>query len=146
MQVESSIVIMQPLEDVFAFITDTEAQSQWQAATQENKKLTDGPVGVGTQIQHRGKFLGKRMESIAEVVEYEPNSKYHVKSVQGYLPVDLQYLLEPAEEGTKLILIAGGAPGDFFRLAEPLVAAASRRLIAADLRRLKAVLETRVKT
>ena len=142
MQVESSIVIRRTLEDVFAYITNPEAQAQWQATTLENKKLTEGAVGVGTQMHHLGKFLGTRIETIAEVIEYEPNRQYRYKSIQGFLPVDMRYVLQPAEGGTKLTLIAGGAPGGFFRLAEPLVAAASRRLIANDLRRLKHVLES----
>lgn len=146
MQVESSIIIDRSAEAIFAFLTDVEAQSQWQAATLENKKLTEGSVGLGTKIQHLGKFLGLRIETIAEVIEYEPNCKYRYKSIQGYLPVDMQYILEPAEAGTKLKLIAGGALDGIFRFADPLVAVASRRLIAADLRRLKSLLESQVKT
>jgi len=146
MEVETGILIKRDVEDVFAFITDPGAQSQWQAATLENKKLTDGPVGIGTQIQHLGKFLGKKIETIAEVIEYEPHSQYRYKSIQGFMPVDMQYILEPEQGGTKLKLIAGGSLGGFFTLVEPLVAMASRRLIASDLRRLKAVLETQVKT
>lgn len=146
MHVELSIVIKRPVEDVFAFITDPAVQSQWQAATQENKKTTEGPLRVGTQMHHLGKFLGQKIETIAEVVEFEPNSKYRYKSIRGYLPVDMQYVLESGMGDTKLKLIAGGTTGGFFWLAEPFVAAASRRLIAADLRRLKSVLESQVKT
>lgn len=139
-------MIKRAVEDVFAFITNIEAQTQWQAATLENRKLTEGPVRVGTRMQHHGKFMRVRIETIAEVIELEPYSRYRYKSIQGFLPVDMLYALEPLKGGTKLNLTAGGAPGGFFRLAEPLVAVASRRLISADLRRLKGVLEAQDKS
>jgi hypothetical protein len=140
MQVESSIDIQRPIEDVFTFITQVKNAAKWQDSTVETRQTSPGPMGAGATMHHVGKFLGRRIENDAKVYEFELNRTFAYKG-GGALPVDIRYRFEPIACGTKFTVIYGGEPGAFFKLAEPLVKRASAKLLAGDLKKLKQVLE-----
>jgi hypothetical protein len=142
MHYEISTVISRPLPDVFQFVTNVESQPKWQAASVENRQLTSGPMAVGAQIQHVGKWLGRRYESLGQVVEFELDSRWAYKSLSGPYKLEMRYRFEPAAAGTRLTLTAGGGDLGFFRLPAPLLRFFAQRVLQADLNRLKRVLET----
>ena len=82
-RIEASVVINRPIKEVFAFVTDIEKMSHWMSELVEAKQTSEGPVGVGTTISAVANVLGRRIESIQEVAEYGPNSKYAIKSTSG---------------------------------------------------------------
>jgi len=49
-QEQHSVVIDQPLEEVFAYITDINNNSLWQSSTLETEQTSEGAVGVGTSF------------------------------------------------------------------------------------------------
>lgn len=141
MQYEVTTVIARPLPDVFQFVTNVENQPKWQAASVENHQLTPGPMAVGAKIQHIGKWLGRRYESIGQVVDFEPGSRWAYKSLSGPYQLEMRYHFEPAAAGTRLTLTAEGGDLGFFRLPAPLLRYLAERVLQGDLTRLKKVLE-----
>jgi len=142
-----STIINKPLQEVFQFVTRVENESKWQAATVENIQLTDGPMRVGVMMRHTGQWLGRKYQSDAEVIEYEPNSKWAYKSVAGPFDLEMHFQFEPAGNGTSLTMDVSGNPKGFFgffKLLEPLVNRFGRRTLEDDLARLKSVLEAGV--
>ncbi len=140
-----SILIHRPLTDVFRFVANFENQSQWQKATIRNTQLTPGPMGVGVQGRHVGKWLGRNYESVGEVIEYEPGRQWGYKSLSGPYDLVMHYHFESVENGTRLTMdVEGDTKGffGFFKFAEPLVARAGENLLNDDLARLKKVLES----
>jgi len=137
---EISTVISRPLPDVFQFVSNVENQPKWQAASVENRQLTPGPMAVGAQIQHVGKWLGRRYESLGQVVEFELDSRWAYKSLSGPYQLEMRYRFEPAAAGTRLTLTVVGGDQGFFRLPAPLLRFFAQRVLQADLNRLKRLL------
>ena len=141
--VETSIMINRPIEEVFTFLTDARNIPQWDSGLVDIRQTPQSPVGVGTRITEVRKFLGRKMETTSEVVEYEPSTKYTRKG-GGPFPITGSFTFEPTTEGTKVIWTFKMQPGGFFALAEPLVTRSLRRQLEAGLGDVKDLLESRV--
>ena len=107
----------------------------------ESEQLTDGPVGIGTKVREVRQFLGVRVEMAWEVTEYEPTSKSSIKGISGPVPLSGSYLLEPADGGTRFIVVGELDAHGFFKLAEPVFARMTGRELEANLGHLKDLLE-----
>lgn len=136
--------IHRPLSQVFQFVTRAENQSKWQAATVKNTQITPGEMRVGVQMRHTGKWLGRKYESIAQVIEYEPNRAWGYKSVSGPYDLVMRYRFETVKDGMRLAMEIEGNTKGFFglgTLTEPLVGFFAHRMVQSDLVRLKQILE-----
>jgi uncharacterized protein YndB with AHSA1/START domain len=140
-KLEQSVVINRPIEEVFAFVTDIEKISQWMSELVEAKQTSEGPMGVGTTISAVASPLGRRVESTQEVVEYEPNRKFAIKSTAGPVPSEDAYTFESVAGGTKVTRVTEAEVGGFFKLAEPLFARTMRRQFETNFANLKDLLE-----
>jgi uncharacterized protein YndB with AHSA1/START domain len=140
-KLESSVVINRPLEEVFAFVTNPEKMTQWMAELVEVKQTSEGSVGVGTTFSAVAKPLGRRAESTQEVVEYEPNGKFAIKSASGPVASQDEYTFESVAGDTKLTRVVEAEMGGFFKLAEPLVVRMMRRQFKTNFANLKDLLE-----
>jgi uncharacterized membrane protein len=136
-------VIERPPEQVAAFAMDPANDRRWIGALESVRVLTDGPVGPGTRVERVASFLGRRIEYVNEVVEYEPGRRLAMRSVKAPFPMTVTYDFEPAPSGATTARIrAGGDSGGFYALAGPLLGRMVRRGIARDLRTLKSTLES----
>ena len=140
-KLEESVVINRPTEEVFAFVADIEKMSQWMSELVEAKQTSEGPVGVGTTVNAVANVLGRRAESIQEVAEYEPNSKFTIKSTSGPVASKDKFTFESVAGGTKVTRVTEAELGGFFKLAEPLVARMLRRQFETNFANLKDLLE-----
>ena len=140
---EQSIIIHRPIEEVFAYMSDLRNAPESQSGLLEMRQTTEGPVRVGTRYVGVRKFLGRKLESTMEIVEYEPNAKLAWKTISSPTPFETSQLFESTPEGTKVIWNLEGEVGIFFGLAEPLIAAAVRREAEASIGLLKDLLENR---
>ncbi len=140
-EVEGTVVINRPIEEVFAYIANPENASQWQGAVVEAKQTSEGPVGVGTTGQSTSHFLGRRAESTWEVTEYELNRKASLKTTSGPVSYENFATLEAVDEGTKATLAAEYEVGGFFKLAEPILARMAQRQAETDYANLKDIME-----
>ena len=141
--VEESIVISRTAEDVFAYVTDFRHSPEWQATALEIRKVTDGPVRVGTRFEGIRKVMGRKMEVAVEFVAYEPSSHASWTITGGPMSGEASYRLESSPEGTKVTNRIELRPSGFSRLAGPLIAAGIRRDVRAAQRRLKELLESK---
>lgn len=134
--------IARPPSVVFAFLADPANLPKWQG-THAVEKLTDGPIGVGSRFREVHRAPGRsRIESITEVTEYEPGVAFAVRIVEGPVPIDGSWKLEPArDEGTDLRFTASGrGPGP--RFLQPLVAAGAKREFRRQHKELRSVIES----
>ena len=106
----------------------------------EARKLTDGPVGVGTRYTFVRQFMGGD-RGRNEFVAYEPIRKVQFRIASGPMPGQGTYRFEARPDGTKVTSTVELEPGGLSRLAAPLIAASLRREIAAGLPVLKELLE-----
>ena len=141
---EKSIIIQRPIEEVFAFVSDLQNATQWQSGVLEVRRVTEGPLGIGTQFAFVRKFMGRKMEAISEFVAYEPNSKVVFKNNSGPMDFENSYLFEATDECTRLTSILEMQPKGFISLAEPLIDAGLKREMETAFGDLKDLLESRV--
>lgn len=142
-RVEVTVTIERPPDEVFAFISDFEKNSLWQAGVQKAWFTSNGPFGVGSTYTQLSRFLGRNIEFHFEVSRFEPNKVVEFKTTSGTFPVHIIRAVEPAPEGTRVHAVIEGEASGIFRLAAPILDRVTQRQIESDYARLKTVLESR---
>jgi uncharacterized membrane protein len=140
-RIERSIVIGRPVDEVFEFTHDLTRNPLWQTTLVELEVLTDGPMRTGTRWQEARRFLGKRIETVLELTEYEPNTRSAVKMVSGPVPLTGTYTFEPVDGATRFTVTGELDAHGFFKLAEPVFARITGRELESNLGHLKDLLE-----
>jgi hypothetical protein len=139
-----AVVIHRPITDVFAFVTDTGNSLRWQSGggLQSIRQMPEDGLGVGTRITQAWHFMGRTSESTSEVTEYEPHRTYTRHLIAGSSAVKQgTYVFEPLPEGTRWIFTLDVQADGLFAIAEPLLAAALKRGMEANMAEAKALLE-----
>jgi len=130
---------------VFAYLTDVTNQVDWHATELFVDPLTPHPMGVGSQFLAVSQKLGRRFQSVVEVVGYEAPVRFTYKTVNGPVPYKVDYRLSDAGgETTRVEIEITGDAGDFFDIVEHVVQAATEREIATALGNVKDILEDRL--
>ena len=140
---KQSVMINQPAERVFAFVSDFENDPPWSGVTQV-RRTSQGPLGVGTTFQVRQRFLGRHLDVELEVVRYEPSRVITVKTTSSrFLSMTGTRLVEPAGETTQVTFLGTGHTRGLLKPLEPLLAAAAGgHRLQTQLARLRQCLET----
>lgn len=139
---EKSMALRRSPEDVFAYVSDQTNAVRWQAGLVEVRRLTHGPIGVGTRHTLVRTFMGRRMAADNEYVAFEPGKRVTFRTTSGPMPLEASYLVEPTDVGARLTSTIEMEASRFVSLAEPLIAAGLRREMNAAFRELKKLLET----
>jgi uncharacterized protein YndB with AHSA1/START domain len=138
---ENTVMIARPIEDVFAFLSDLENIPKWNYAIVETRKISEGPVGVGTTY-HQVRSVPSRSEERLEITTYNPPRQLQIRGQLGPFASRLIYALDAIPEGTRVtntVELELGGPG---RLLERVAVPRVREAVAANLRKLKELLET----
>jgi uncharacterized protein YndB with AHSA1/START domain len=137
---ENTVMIARPIEDVFAFLSDLENVPKWNYAIVETRKVSAGPVGVGT-VYHQVRSVPSRSEERLEITTYTPPRQLAIQGQLGPFRSRLFYALNATPEGTRItntVEVELRGPGRLLaRVAVPRV----REAAAANLRKLKELLE-----
>jgi carbon monoxide dehydrogenase subunit G len=99
MKFANTVTIARPPEDVFAFLADLENLPRWNYAIQQTRKVTPGPLAVGTRY-HQVRTVPTRQEESLEVVDLEHGRRLIVEGTLSMLPARLEYDLVPQGGGT----------------------------------------------
>jgi carbon monoxide dehydrogenase subunit G len=99
MKFTNTITIDRPREEVFAFLSDLENLPRWNYAIQQTRKVTPGPLAVGTRY-HQVRTVPTRQEESLEVVDLEHGRRLIVEGTLSMLPARLEYDLVPQGGGT----------------------------------------------
>jgi uncharacterized protein YndB with AHSA1/START domain len=134
--------IERPREEVARFAMDPSNDTRWILALDSARKLTEGEVGVGTRVERVASFLGKRMEYVNEIVEYDPPARLAMRSVKAPFPLSVEYEFDDSGGSATLARIhTAGEGGGFYSLASPALARMVKRGVARDLEQLKRLME-----
>lgn len=101
---ETSVSISKPVEKVFEYLTNLDNQKK--LSTYITGIEVDGPVKLGTKYKIETTSMGHKNVTTNEVVSFEPNRKFGVKTFAAPPASDVTntYILEKDGKGTKLIL------------------------------------------
>ena len=140
--VVTGIEIRRPRDAVSAFAADPTNATAWYRNIKEVDWETAPPLVVGSRVRFRAQFLGRTLDYTYEVREFEPGRRFVMSTAQGPFPMETTYTWEDAADGaTRMTLRNRGEPSGFAALATPVMTLAVRRANAADLRRLRTLLE-----
>ena len=141
--VKAEVVINRSREDVTRFAMNPDNDPVWISGIREVKMLTEPPLAQGTKVERVATFMGKRIEYVLEVVEYDPKALLAMRSVKGPFPMNVSYEFEEVAGGTLARIRIQGEASGFYKLAAPVMSRAVKRNITNDLKALKELLESR---
>ncbi|HEV2782722.1 MAG TPA: SRPBCC family protein [Actinophytocola sp.] len=139
--VRPSLLVHRPPREVAAFMFDPANDLRWTGGITSSTPARPGPLVEGATVVRTAKFLGRRFTYGYTVTRHEPDRLVELK-VDRPFPMTVRYELEEHADGTMVSIHATGSPGRYFRWATPVMARQVRNSIAADLRRLRACLES----
>src|SRR5690349_19225035 len=99
MRLEKSIVIQQPVEIVFAFVTEMQNVPRWTPAC-EIRQTGEEPIGVGSHFVQLVEVLGQKFEITTEITAYEPPRVFALKTISGPFPLENTFTFAPDDGGT----------------------------------------------
>lgn len=142
MKQQYSVTVNRPAQEAFEYTSNYENVSTWQALVMNVRKTSDGPIGQGTTIVSRIKFLGAQFDVPTETTEWDPPRSFAVRNTGGPLPISMRFSFTPEGDSTQVTMDYEMDLGGLFQIATPLLEPVVRRQMQSDLDALKAVLES----
>jgi uncharacterized protein YndB with AHSA1/START domain len=129
--------VARPPQEVFALWADLERSPEYSSATIERRKVTSGPVSVGTRYHAVDRWPGRTMAFTVEVTAYEPPRRM-AASWSEPMAGGWEAQFDPASGGTDLTFTtrieASGLMGLLTPLMRPWASRQLRRFMV-DFRR-----------
>src|SRR3712207_5703755 len=112
-RLQREIVINQPAEEVFDFVTDARNEPRYNQRILSAEKTTPGPIGHGTRFVLVSKAMGQRTEVEYEIIAYERPQRITSRTIRGLPLMDVESTetFEPVRGGTRLGWGGGGEGG-----------------------------------
>ncbi len=116
------IVVSRPAADAFQYIAEFENTAEWDPGIAESRKLTDGPVRVGSQFDVVALFRGKRQRFRYTVTELDDGRRIVLEGVGAKATsVDAITVDSTSDSGSRISYTADIQLKGLRRLAEPLL-------------------------
>ena len=140
----TEITIARPIDEVAAYATDPDNAPEWYENIESVAWRTEPPLRVGSEMTFVARFMGRRLSYVYRAVDFEPMRRLVMSTVEAKFPMETTYTWTALDgRSTNMTLRnRGGATGLMGALG-PLEAIAVRRATRKDLRRLRAILESR---
>ena len=142
--IQEHVLIFQPVERVFEYVTDPSNNAAWQSGILETAITSAGEFGVGSTYSCVNRFMGIRFESAGEIVEFEPNRLCTYLFTSGSVSGKTRFTFESQNEGT-LLTTTGRLKLKHLKLAGFLVNRKARHQAQNDLQKLKFIMENGIK-
>lgn len=139
---EASISINCPVSKVFTYLVDIPRGTEWQGELVEVQQTSSGPMATGATFREVRRLLGRNLETVFIITEYEPDGKLGFEATSGPIPIRGYYSLDGTVNGTNLTLVVEAELTGVFKMTEPLLVHTARRQMEADIAKLKEILET----
>jgi len=137
-------VIHRPRSVVAAYAADPDNATTWYVNIKGVQWKTARPLALGSQFEFTAAFLGRRLTYTYEVMELVPNQRFLMCTAEGPFPMETTYEWSDVEpDSTRMRLRNRGEPSGFSAIAAPMMVRAMKRANTKDLKRLKAILESR---
>ena len=141
LDIQATVAINRPIEEVFEYVTNPENNTEWLSGVLNARSESRGPVAVGARSTQERQFLGQRIKTTFEVVEFVHNKKLVYKTHSGPLKFEGEITFESIEGGTEVGIVAEAETRGFFKKAEKIASGSAQRQMETDFATLKAILE-----
>jgi uncharacterized protein YndB with AHSA1/START domain len=100
MEIERTVTVDQPVDRVFAYLSDFTTTTQWDPGTVRTERVS-GEGGVGTRYRNTSKFLGRETELDYLVVEHVSDQRLVLRGENATLVAhDSMTFVRTAGSGT----------------------------------------------
>jgi hypothetical protein len=122
-QIESTLLVHQSLEDVFAFLDASQSHEKFIPNMVEFKQTTSGAFGkVGTRAQGLLSYLGLVKIGVQyEIIEHELNHRLAMKGRMGPVEFKDGYILKKGDHGTEIRFWLDLMPKGWAKLLSPFM-------------------------
>ena len=145
MKFENSVIITQPVEQVFEFVTNPRNNVKWQTDILELEMTSDNQFGLGATYRCVNRFMGKCIESENVITNYSPGQECCMRITAGALTGELSMFFEVVEDGTKFTA-SGDLNMRYFKLLKLIAKHKINQQIKEDMLKLKYILENGIKS
>ncbi|MBA2296718.1 MAG: SRPBCC family protein [Actinobacteria bacterium] len=121
MRFSEQIEVSRPAADAFRYIAEFENTAQWDPGIAESRKLTDGPVRIGSQFDVVALFRGKRQRFRYTVTELDDGRRIVLEGDGEKATSADAITVEPAGGGSRISYTADVRLKGLRRIAEPLL-------------------------
>ncbi|HEX5748735.1 MAG TPA: SRPBCC family protein [Archangium sp.] len=139
-ELEQSVLIRRPLDEVFALASDPKNDPDWSAVVEQVEAT--GPLGAGVHLIQRVHLLGRRAHVPVEVLEYLPPTRVVLRASIPHIQVVGWRLFEPAPDGTRVTFRTQARLSGLFTLTTPIFVRTARKHLEEDLGQLRRLLES----
>lgn len=128
-----------PPDEVFAYISDLDRLSEWQAGIVDARRTSDGPLGVGATASVTRELMGQRIVAPLTITDYDPPSRLGIGSEVSGVRVQAELVLAPASGGadTDLTFAMEIRASGLTAFMEPMIAGAAGGDIDTSLERIR---------
>jgi hypothetical protein len=136
--IENTVEIDRLPEVVFDYLVDLRNELKWNPDVKSMEKVTEGPIGVGTQ------FLAKWKQSaslIVECIKFDRPRSWTYRN-GGPVSVDLHATVSPAGAGSRVVTRFDARPNGWFWLVFPIFLLVMRHAEKRNALNYKRALET----
>jgi len=146
MRVSATTTVRATPDQVWAYITVPEHGPSWQEGAVWTKVTTPGPVGLGSSMDHLGRWLGFRIPTRAVVSVFDEPRRYgyDITSRVSSRPAAMRYELEAVNGGTRLTLSNEAELPPLLRPATSLLRRSAQGMFERDVERLRLAIEREV--
>lgn len=138
--IKTDITIKQPVKIVFDYVITFDNNHKWQASYVSTQQIAGNGVGIGSTYKNIYGFLGFNVESISEIIEFEPNSMCTFKLKSKIVSGKSSLIFEDLNGFTKVTAI-NDVDFTFFKLAGKVALSQVKKQLKSDLKQLKKILE-----
>ncbi len=121
MRFSEHIEVSRPAADAFRYIAEFENTAEWDPGIAESRKLTDGPVRVGSQFDVVALFRGKRQRFRYTVTELDDGRRIVLEGVGAKATSVDAITVDTSGSGSRISYTADIQLKGLRRLAEPLL-------------------------
>ncbi|MGO9249262.1 MAG: SRPBCC family protein [Solirubrobacteraceae bacterium] len=124
----ASVDTSRPPEEMFAYLSDFSSTREWDPGVIEAERLGNAPVGEGSEFRLVAVFLGRQTPLTYRIVEYDPPHAVTFRGESSTVVSLDRITFESSEQGTRITYDADLALKGPFKLADPLLGVAFKRV------------------
>jgi len=144
LDVTASLVIDAPPDAVARVQFDPTRDPEWIGGVDRIELVTPPPLEVGSQVRRIGGFLGRKIVWLMRVENLQPDRLVAMHALESPFPMDVDYMLEPADGGrTRASIRVRGSGGSVYGMPGFIQGPMVRRSVQGALGRLKRIVEGR---
>jgi len=140
MKFENSVIINQPVNKVFDFVTNLDNNAKWQSDILELAMTSEGRFELGSTYRCVNRFMGKRIETEGVITDYVPDQTCSFRITSGSVTGESNFFFEAVDGATKFTTTAD-LDLRYFKLGKIIVRHKIYKQLKNDMLHLKRILE-----